>query len=604
MGPFVSDHYGRKHYSHSLQCYSHKFGQPSASGTLIAIESPDTTDDWSNDMAVFRSPKPAIPVQIDKERYYLPEVPADEHSDVMHGFVYNSTTAKLFDVYFVQTNCIGDFCDALFACSGDNCACFTANKREANIVAIFSMTFETKASPGNPPVKIQVKNFTSKKFTKFIMKGQKMPSNIQVHNLNSRLVLRKFMKSVDDIFAYVNTYGGYDVEGWVKRGMIVDQGVDQPLGNRSQERKLNSALAYHATSIVPSIPLKNLPDLDALRFDLAASIPAPPPRSLPNVPPTGRRNNPPPVATTQATVGALTNGSRTGGSGPAAVGNPANGRHPRGGDLSTNQATTQGTAAVDNPANGIETVLAGAPTPVATSQNRATLGAPIDEGRTGGSRRSTVTIDGNRSPSGGPSVGVISPPRAAMTRASVPGKVSTGLVRTTPPQILPPRQTARGTVPGQVLKSPMPVSPPQGRTVTTNPDRASITQVDNLPVATATTAKPKAGIVRTTPPQILPPRQTTRGTVPGQVLKSPTPVSPPQGRTVTTNHDRAGITQLDNLPVGTATTAKPKAGTMSNKQDGKKKSKRTSKSNDDQNPKKLTTEQNQRRATGKSQPKK
>jgi hypothetical protein len=141
-------------------------------------------------------------------------------------------------------------------------------------VAVFDMEIQTAARPelGIPSRSIPVFHFTSKKFTKFFMRNQTAPLYLEDVNLHQRRVMASYNAAARRIFEEISNKGGFNVTGWVKPGVIVDQGiVNNSQGkssyNASTTKTDSSSRTYHVTSITPSRAMSSFHDLEPMRFD-------------------------------------------------------------------------------------------------------------------------------------------------------------------------------------------------------------------------------------------------------------------------------------------------------------------------------------------------
>jgi hypothetical protein len=79
------------------------------------------------------------------------------------------------------------------------------------------------------------------------------------------------------VFEYINSLGGFQVIGWVKRGEVEDQGVDQPnngLHHNAQRVMVQSGnLNHHISRLEPMHPQDVNPlILDGYKFDVTSGF--------------------------------------------------------------------------------------------------------------------------------------------------------------------------------------------------------------------------------------------------------------------------------------------------------------------------------------------
>lgn len=208
----------------------------------------------------------------------LPEVPVVEPTTKQQAFFHKGVKLTISNAPFLKINCNANQCDGIESYKdqvlAQYCACSQATNRDANIVTAISGVC-SKAADG---LSFQIKNFTSKKFTSRLMKGGRLPVGISVERLTEDLDVRTTLdKSVRDQINYINQHGGFNVLGWVCRGTVRDQGVDQPSPAQRNEapRYIESdELLYHVSLLEPSKKLTADEEkaLMELKFDAEALL--------------------------------------------------------------------------------------------------------------------------------------------------------------------------------------------------------------------------------------------------------------------------------------------------------------------------------------------
>ena len=117
-------------------------------------------------------------------------------------------------------------------------------------------------------------DFSSKWFMdQYILAGP-LPHGTHAAHLEDYEVEDRLFTSVSNVCTLFNTRGKVRTLGWVKRGEVQDQGVDQPnngLPYNAQRVMVEAGtLNYHITQINPMIPENiDLDQLNQLRFELA-----------------------------------------------------------------------------------------------------------------------------------------------------------------------------------------------------------------------------------------------------------------------------------------------------------------------------------------------
>ena len=107
----------------------------------------------------------------------------------------------------------------------------------------------------------------------FVFSGP-LPVGTRAHDLEKNQVERRLYESFLAVTEYINNHGGFELFMWVKRGELLDQGVDQPGGelphNVVRTTVESGTLNYHITWMEPMTPQGiNLDQLDPLKFDVS-----------------------------------------------------------------------------------------------------------------------------------------------------------------------------------------------------------------------------------------------------------------------------------------------------------------------------------------------
>lgn len=283
-------HYSIRKYSHLMFVFSLYDAGP---GGMFVVENPPVINAHfgKSRLPVLSIPSSIIPVKLDNCR--IPERDVDESTSSQHAFLFENCQVSLSSIHAMDVNCGGSLCDAnrcyVNGRLSTSCSCFTINKRDADVVLLLTLRVVTRSNRT-----LIVHDFTSKKFTKFFMKGQQLKSGLRAAHFNqsgrrTRVELRHKVVAVLD---FVNQGGllaapaaadadacnarkGWTVHGWSRRGEVVDQGVDQPAGPtlRNEGPRLVEAtdLTYHITHITPTTP-SALGDLSGMLFDCNAFL--------------------------------------------------------------------------------------------------------------------------------------------------------------------------------------------------------------------------------------------------------------------------------------------------------------------------------------------
>ena len=117
-------------------------------------------------------------------------------SDKLHGYCLIQAKTKLYNIALYKVECGGLTCDSLNAYAADKCPCYQVTDREAPICLIL----ELDIIPSSNYKTFKVINFTSKSFTKFFMKNQRLPLQRSVSELTKNChAYTKLMHAVEHI---------------------------------------------------------------------------------------------------------------------------------------------------------------------------------------------------------------------------------------------------------------------------------------------------------------------------------------------------------------------------------------------------------------------
>ena len=114
---------------------------------------------------------------------------------------------------------------------------------------------------------------SSKWFLRHFIVSEDFPAGTRAHRFEDYEVEDRFFDACRNVFDYINSIGGFMVIGWVKRGEVEDQGVDQPnngLPFNSQRVMVQSGtLNHHISKMEPVNPeAVNLITLDGFKFNV------------------------------------------------------------------------------------------------------------------------------------------------------------------------------------------------------------------------------------------------------------------------------------------------------------------------------------------------
>ena len=171
-------------------------------------------------------------VSID-DNFDFPPRPIVANGNDSCGCILENARIQVQSADIFDTECHGRMCDQQSFMKGGymspKCACMQMN--QSGKVAI-NWDLKIDCEDGST---IQTK-FMSKQFTsEFIMNGD-LPMNVSASSFSHNIIDDRLFDAGQDVCDYINLCGGFKIILWVKRGVVMDQGVDQP----------NNGLPYNA----------------------------------------------------------------------------------------------------------------------------------------------------------------------------------------------------------------------------------------------------------------------------------------------------------------------------------------------------------------------
>jgi len=201
-------------------------------------------------------------------RHTIRDIPYSESSQTMHYFRYSGVHLTMNQFTLIKTKCGGLSCDALGVHYGGNraykCACYKADERGGSIIGLYDFTVK------KDDTEFDVEYHTSKSLFLSQIKDGFIPRGVSPEEVNqNRNVTLSLSRCMRTQFEFVNNYcGGFIVEGWVKRGNIVDQGIYEEYTKKKVIPVVeNTSLTYHLTSIKVVNDGVRVDDRNALKFD-------------------------------------------------------------------------------------------------------------------------------------------------------------------------------------------------------------------------------------------------------------------------------------------------------------------------------------------------
>ena len=238
---------------------------------MIVIENPSPIHKFmaNGNMPLLSTLGSAYPVKTDRQ---VPTRKVDLVTVKQHAFHYSGVTVIPRNAEVTNGPCGGEFCGCVniynHGVMAKACSCYQITQGEESICGIFDLSLILPEGK-----EIIVNNFSSKKLIAGFTKNGYFAPGMTAEALNrDRRSRLEFRRSIQQLFAYVNANGGYDVYGWTRRGLVPDQGADQPLPNQRGEPVLVPAgdLTYHLSFLAPSAGavIVKSPEYEALKFDV------------------------------------------------------------------------------------------------------------------------------------------------------------------------------------------------------------------------------------------------------------------------------------------------------------------------------------------------
>ena len=231
---------------------------------LLLVNPPGTDKFLANGNTPILSPqRPAIVIQ---STFHLPvKYIVTEGTDV-NGFVLNNCTVTILNFQVRNTRCGGNLCDRQQDTTG-KCACYQMPNRSGNVV--ISAEIRVTLPDGNTfNTEFQSKWF----FDNFIMSAP-LPAGVRAINFEDYEVEDRFYLALSRITQYINRICKFRVIGWVRRGEVQDQGVDQPSNglphNAARVMVQSGTINHHITRLDAMTPeLIDMVQLNRMKFNV------------------------------------------------------------------------------------------------------------------------------------------------------------------------------------------------------------------------------------------------------------------------------------------------------------------------------------------------
>ena len=232
---------------------------------MILLANPPGTDNYlaNGSTPILAPQKPVIVVN---SNFDLPKREIITEGTDIHGFILLNCIMKINGFVVRNTKCGGNLCDRQSNNIGQ-CACYQMDNRSGNVIIQVDITLKCK--DGND---LNTK-FSSKWFLENYIFTGPLPVGTKAKHFDSFDVEDKLYESLEKVTNYINNKCKFRIVGWVKRGEVQDQGVDQPSEglpyNAARVLVQSGTLNHHITRIDPMKPDSvDIGHLETLQFNV------------------------------------------------------------------------------------------------------------------------------------------------------------------------------------------------------------------------------------------------------------------------------------------------------------------------------------------------
>jgi len=230
-------------------------------GAMILLPNPPGTDRF-----LLNSSTPILmpsrPIVVIKSNHILNDRAIYSEGTDLNGFILNDCTinARSFEVR--NTKCGGNMCDR----QQDNiskCACYQMTNRSGNVIIAIEVTVST------PNGNFFLSKIRSKWFLETYIYSAVLQAGTRASAFEDYEVEDNFFQAIESVLDYINRTCKFRIIGWVKRGEIIDQGVEQPNTYNAHKILVQSgSLNHHITRVDPMKPhLIEKRHLKSLKFN-------------------------------------------------------------------------------------------------------------------------------------------------------------------------------------------------------------------------------------------------------------------------------------------------------------------------------------------------
>jgi len=107
--------------------------------------------------------------------------------------------------------------------------------------------------------------------TEFFLKDGLIPTGVSSSMIRQVNIVDDIYSAAIDVIENVNGRHGWNVRGWVRRGHVKDQGIEQGIGQKDQKTTISNKVTYHLSHLEPTACIRADDDeLNSLRFDMGS----------------------------------------------------------------------------------------------------------------------------------------------------------------------------------------------------------------------------------------------------------------------------------------------------------------------------------------------
>lgn len=237
-------------------------------GAVVLIRSPSFTDTFlsNSSVPILNSSRPLLVVD---DNLAYPEKPILASGTDTTGSILHNVRVTIETVDIHNTPCNGRLCDQQSLIIGQSmsnrCACVQMNK--SGKVA-FEWGMKVDMDDGSS-FRTQ---FMSKQFCLDYILTEQLSMSIGAANFDHFMITRRLLRAARDICNYINEHGGFIAIMWVKRGEVLDQGVDQPNNglpyNAPRTMVESGNLNHHIVRLIPMHPVQiEMERINTMKFN-------------------------------------------------------------------------------------------------------------------------------------------------------------------------------------------------------------------------------------------------------------------------------------------------------------------------------------------------